>query len=180
MFNGAFDYLCWIFNFHFNKRETHIALKYVSVCKLWISCKLFLPFVHNVRYKNINLIKTPEHKKKKFHEKQWWKSHGRNLVIDLFTAPKCYILQPKSKNFLCKGGSAPLAPPRRRNLLRRFRGLCVNSATFWKSATFAFILPCHKKPGRNPGILGTPNLIFQVCILGSPNLIFQVCILGTP
>ena len=30
------------------------------------------------------------------------------------------------------------------NFLRRFRRLCVNSATF------AFILTCHKKTGRNP------------------------------
>ena len=43
-------------------------------------------------------------------------------------------------------GSAPIANPRRRKLLRSFRGLCVISATF------AFILTCHKKPGRNPAI----------------------------
>ena len=38
-------------------------------------------------------------------------------------------------------------------LLRRFCGLCVNSATFGKSATFVFILTCHKKPGRNPALV---------------------------
>ena len=92
------------------------------------------------------------------------KNSNENLmIIDLFTAPKRYILQPKSKNFLCKGGSATLATPRRRNLLRRFRGMCVNSATFWKSATFAFILTCHKKPGRNPVLY---SLFLKCFILG--------------
>ena len=36
--------------------------------------------------------------------------------------------------------SAPLATPRRGNLLQRFRGLCVNSATSSKSATFAIAI----------------------------------------
>ena len=49
-----------------------------------------------------------------------------------------------------QGGLSPPCNPRRRNLRRRFRLLCVNSATFGKSATFAFILACHKKIGRNP------------------------------
>ena len=72
------------------------------------------------------------------------------MVIDLFTAPKISILLSKSKNFLCKGGSAPLATTRRRKLLRSFRGLCVNSATFGNSDTFAFILTCHKKTWEEP------------------------------
>ena len=40
----------------------------------------------------------------------------RDLDFDLFRAPKHSIILLKSKNFLCKGGSAPPAPPRIRNL----------------------------------------------------------------
>ena len=36
-----------------------------------------------------------------------------NLEVDLFRAPKHFIILLKSKHFLCKGGSAPTALPRR-------------------------------------------------------------------
>ena len=47
---------------------------------------------------------------------------GRDLEVDLFRAPKHFIILLKSKKILCKGGSAPLHPPPPNKLLRSLRG----------------------------------------------------------
>ena len=59
------------------------------------------------------------------------------------------------KNFSCN--------PHRRKLFRSFRGLFVNSFTF------AFILTCHKKPGRNAVLCTTSALGFFPKMTLTPN-----------
>ena len=138
LFNRVFDYLCWIFNFHLNVRETQIALKYVSVCKLWISCKLFLPFVHNVKYKNINLIETPEHKKTKVSWKTVMKISWEEPGYWPFYSTKMLYSTTKIKKFSSSKVS---------------RAVCKYSAYFFKSATLAFILTCHQKTWEEPCVV---------------------------
>ena len=67
-----------------------------------------------------------EEKRKKGEGERKRKREGErkkgDLEVDLFRAPKHSIILLKSKNFLCKGGSPPPAPPRRSKLLRSLRG----------------------------------------------------------
>ena len=146
MFNGAFDYLCWIFNFHLNVRETQIALKYVSVCKLWISCKLFLPFVHNVRYKNINLIETPEHKKKpKFHKNSW-----EEPGYWPFYSTKTLYSTTKIKKFSMQWGlSPPCNPPPQKPSSKVSRAVC-KFCHFLKICHFCFYPALPQKTWEEP------------------------------
>ena len=63
---------------------------------------------------------------------------GGTWLLTFLQHQNAIFYNQNQKLFYAMGGSAPLATPRRRNLLRRFRGLCVKTVMkiSWKEPDY--------------------------------------------